>query len=71
MRVVNFKQIENDVVAEFELRCKELGTDDGFIQVTHGEYLQLMRHYGVKRNWPWQSWPIMNGVTVIPQAIAK
>lgn len=71
MKIYNRTKQMRRAVEEFELAIKELGNDDGFIEVGYGEYGLLLEHYGIKKSWPWQAWPKINGVTVIPQPIAK
>jgi hypothetical protein len=71
MKVYNRTEHVRSVVEEFERAVKQLGGDEGSVQVNYGEYRLLLDYYGVKKSWPWQAWPKIKGVTVIPQPLLK
>ena len=70
MEAINLTKNHQKVLAEFQQKCNELGSDDGFIKLTRSEYEVLLKYYKPKKSWFWD-FPEINGFKLLVQPIAK
>lgn len=69
MKVIDLTKDHEEICSAFEKKCKELGSHDGWVEVSVHEYNVLLKHYNVRK--PFFSWPKINGITVISTPFIK